>query len=92
MYNEGVGSTQVYSYFLCKKIEQSHYIFIPGCDIYKIEVVPSELQIWADIPAFKGEFLLETETGSIEGFSHKFRFKIVSERVYPNNILTAYES
>ncbi len=38
MYNEGVSSTQVYSYFLCEKIEQSHYICIPGCDIYKITV------------------------------------------------------
>jgi hypothetical protein len=45
-----------------------------------VEVVPSELQIWAEISAFNGEFLLETETGTIQGLSDKFGFKIIDDR------------
>lgn len=43
-----------------------------------VEVVPSSLDLWVYISHFDNEFMLSTESGSIEYLSAKFGFKIVN--------------
>jgi hypothetical protein len=45
-----------------------------------VEIVPSELQLWVNIPDFNGEFQLETESGTIKELSDKFGFIIIDDK------------